>query len=411
MQSLRRSKRVWAAVVTVPFLLAAGCSSDGDGSGDPSGPGSSSSGPGTGGGPGIGGAGNTGGAGGAGGAGGDAGNAATGGQGGAGGQGGSGGGSSVCNPGTSEFCYSGPPGTETTGLCRAGLRQCLEDGSGFGPCEGEVTPVPETCATPGDDDCDGQINEEGADCQCLPGTSLPCYSGPAGTLGVGACVGGTQVCQNSGTSYGPCMGEVVPLPETCLTPVDDDCDGVVNEEGAGCVCVPNTTSSCYSGPPGTVNVGNCMAGVRACNAKGMAWGPCIGEVLPQTETCLQPGDEDCDGQINESGEGCVCVPGSVVRSERFSIEVFLFIVCVCGLRRVKWLPRVGRHHICVLDPTLLAPIICLRRRPERFAVHLFVHVRHPTSGILLNLHRLRSRHRLIVSHRPGGGPDPLPCCA
>lgn len=240
--------------------------------------------------------------------------AATGGMGGAGGNGGAAtggmggsGGSIACTPGTTDFCYSGPPGTEIKGLCKAGLKTCEANGT-FGPCVGEVTPVTESCATMGDDDCDGQTNE---DCSCTPNTTMPCYSGPMGTQNVGDCKAGIQTCNGQGTGYGPCIGEVVPQMENCSLPGDEDCDGMVNESGSGCVCTPNTTAPCYTGPMGTQNVGDCKAGIQTCNGQGTGYGPCIGEVVPQMETCSTPGDEDCDGMANEGGLNCVCAPNSM----------------------------------------------------------------------------------------------------
>src|SRR5262245_19281313 len=85
-----------------------------------------------------------------------------------GGAAGAGGERFVCRPGASEPCYSGPVGTESIGLCVAGTKACARDGQSFGPCVGEVTPATESCATAGDDDCDGQTNEEGPDCACAP---------------------------------------------------------------------------------------------------------------------------------------------------------------------------------------------------------------------------------------------------
>ena len=71
--------------------------------------------------------------------------AGAGGTGGSGGGGGSGG-AAVCVPGATTACYSGPPGTEGVGTCKAGAETCVADGSGFGPCAGEVTPQPQDCA-------------------------------------------------------------------------------------------------------------------------------------------------------------------------------------------------------------------------------------------------------------------------
>lgn len=60
---------------------------------------------------------------------------------------------------------------------------------------------------------------------CTPGTTQPCYDGPAGTEGVGLCKAGTQTCAVDGASWGTCEGKVLPTPEDCATPEDEDCDG------------------------------------------------------------------------------------------------------------------------------------------------------------------------------------------
>ena len=200
-----------------------------------------------------------------------------------------------CIPQSMESCYSGPGGTAGVGICLAGTHTCNGDGMGYGPCVGEVLPATETCNTPDDDDCDGQKNEDGPGCVCVPDSTATCYTGPPNTQGVGICLPGTKQCNSLGTAYGACVGEVLPAAETCNTPVDDDCNGQTNEGGAGCVCLPNSTASCYSGPPNTQGVGICMAGTKLCNAQGTAYGACAGEVLPSNEVCTQTGDENCDG--------------------------------------------------------------------------------------------------------------------
>ena len=245
---------------------------------------------------------------GGGGAGGDGGTTTSTGGGGAGGSGGG----TVCSPGEQQSCYTGPEDTLDVGLCKSGTQTCKANGEGFGDCTGDVTPTAETCATLGDDDCDGKVNEDGEGCTCTPGTMMSCYSGPEGTLGTGLCQGGVQVCKLDGSGYEECEGEVVPQTETCLTLEDDDCDGLLNEEGEGCLCVPGTTIPCYTGPDATQGVGICNGGVSFCNFAGTEYGPCTGETLPQTETCFTTEDDDCDGSANEEGAGCVCVPGSLV---------------------------------------------------------------------------------------------------
>ncbi len=61
---------------------------------------------------------------------------------------------------------------------------------------------------------------------CVPGAVLPCYSGPAGTDGVGVCGSGAQTCAPDGSGYGACQGETLPSAENCASPLDEDCDGV-----------------------------------------------------------------------------------------------------------------------------------------------------------------------------------------
>jgi hypothetical protein len=162
-----------------------------------------------------------------------------GGQGGQGGQGGpggmGGGGAMACTPGESKPCYEGSSTTLNVGLCKSGQRTCNAEGSGFGACVGQVLPESnELCDTLGDDDCDGPANEG---CPCMPGSVTDCYSAPPQTLGVGACKGGTWMCNPDGLGFGACQGEVVPAAENCATVADDDCSGAANE---GCVY-----TSCY----------------------------------------------------------------------------------------------------------------------------------------------------------------------
>jgi len=68
---------------------------------------------------------------------------------------------------------------------------------------------------------------------------------------------------------------------------------------AQCICTPGAVESCYSGPEGTEGVGICKPGTRTCNPEGLTWSACEGEVLPAMEECLQPEDEDCDGNAPE----------------------------------------------------------------------------------------------------------------
>lgn len=65
------------------------------------------------------------------------------------------GGAATCTPDETVDCYEGPEDTEGVGICRSGKATCAADGSGFGGCVGQVTPKVDDCATPADEDCDG----------------------------------------------------------------------------------------------------------------------------------------------------------------------------------------------------------------------------------------------------------------
>lgn len=145
---------------------------------------------------------------------------------------------STCNciPNTTRACSLGPTSTVDVGACRRGVQRCIgsgEVGLWSDTCQGAVAPSAERCGNMVDDDCDGTTDE---DCGCTVGTTMSCYSGPAATMGVGACRPGTRSCvAGSPPMYGACTGEVVPRAEVCGNSVDDDCDGEVDDAA---VCGP-----------------------------------------------------------------------------------------------------------------------------------------------------------------------------
>ncbi|MBK03150.1 MAG: hypothetical protein CL932_00185 [Deltaproteobacteria bacterium] len=240
--------------------------------------------------------------------------------------------------GEGDDCSTGKPG-----ICAAGKRKCV---AGQFTCEANNQPEKEVCDQK-DNDCNGQVDEG---CKCTTGDKRACYTGAAGTDGVGLCKKGTQECVAG--QWGACVGEVVPTQEVCDTK-DNDCDGKIDEDfpgvGDACkgsqpgicqagtkkcvkgqeicestqtpqkevcnqkdddcngvtddgdvcgVCKAGTTQSCYNGPAGTAGVGVCVKGKQTCDAKGQ-WGACQGAVEPTSEVC-DGKDNDCDGLLDES---------------------------------------------------------------------------------------------------------------
>ncbi len=170
-------------------------------------------------------------------------------------------------------CYSGKASTLGVGPCKAGKKTCTA--GSYGSCAGQVTPVAELCDNV-DNDCDGFTDD---------GLKLSCYSGKAGTKGVGACKAGHQTC--SAGKWGGCAGQVTPKAEACDNK-DNDCDGST-DEGLKVKCP-------YTGKVGTENVGLCRAGNKTCAAG--KWSGCVGQITPVAESCDNK-DNDCDGNTDE----------------------------------------------------------------------------------------------------------------
>jgi len=190
----------------------------------------------------------------------------------------------ICEEGSELDCYDGAEGTLDVGLCNAGVKVC--SGNKWGPCTGQLLPTPEKCDNK-DNDCDGSTDN------ILDGTPIfeACYTGPAGTLGVGICKAGKTYC--IGGVWGVCESDVVPEAEDKCDAnyLDEDCDGTPNRE---CPCSENDTRSCG------YDTGECEAGEMVCSSDGI-WGNCEGDTHPGDEIC-DGKDNNCNTEIDENLE-------------------------------------------------------------------------------------------------------------
>ncbi|MEO1270033.1 MAG: MopE-related protein, partial [Myxococcota bacterium] len=239
-----------------------------------------------------------------------------------------------------ESCYDGPEGTLGVGACTSGTRVC-EDGR-LSACRNQVRPRLELCDGL-DNDCDRATDEGnpegGINCdtglegvcslgvqECLPGGQLncvqqinasdsevcdgldndcdgavdedddgqplavPCYEGPEGTEGVGACRGGNRVCTNG--EFSACSGQQLPSAEVC-DGIDNNCNNSADEGN------PGGGIACDTGDDGI-----CAAGMTQCMGDRVA---CMPVSTSQPELC-DGLDNDCNGVVDNGfgalGETC-----------------------------------------------------------------------------------------------------------
>jgi len=214
-----------------------------------------------------------------------------------------------CNPGDMVACYTGPSATLGIAPCKGGTRTCAADGSAFGPCIGETTPVPEVRDNL-DNDCNGVVDDGLSFCE--PGTSVACYTGPGGTMGIGDCHTGLMTCNAEGSAYGPCIGAGLPAPEVC-DGKDNNCDGAV-DNGISYPPVTNGTYVCNLG----TTVLTCNSGFAGCASSG-----CDTNIMTDLQHCGMCGNgcetntvsdaNHCGGCGISCGVGGFCVNSTCMK--------------------------------------------------------------------------------------------------
>lgn len=163
-------------------------------------------------------------------------------------------------------------------VCSFGVISCNEETQEI-TCENVKYPEEEICDGI-DNDCNGEI-DDGDDLFIRSFRSNnPCKETELGVCknSDAQCVLGQWICIPPERLYGN---------EVC-DGLDNDCDGDTDED--------IEENFIYTGPPETLNVGECRAGIESCIDGQMVN---FGMVTPIPEICGNEDDDDCDGVVDE----------------------------------------------------------------------------------------------------------------
>jgi len=219
-------------------------------------------------------------------------------------------GTEVCSAGAWTGCTAPAPGGETCdgtdedcdGLTDEGISRACSTACGSGT-EVCINGSFVSCSAPTagseqcnglDDDCDGDVDEDlTRTCSSLCGT-------------------GTESCVMGSWDASTCDAPI-PATETCNN-VDDDCNGVIddgNPEG-GERCIPSDDGTYTVVPDGEPVPGGdgeiCVPGRVRCVGGELR---CLGAASSTREVCNCQ-DDDCDGEVDETGAGDICPGGACI---------------------------------------------------------------------------------------------------
>jgi hypothetical protein len=235
-------------------------------------------------------------------------------------------------------CFSADPSTRGVGLCKDGTQTCPNsEFPTYSECVGEVLPVGENCTNGLDDNCDGTIDcadptcatDPACDTGCNDGQTRACYDGPAGTLGVGTCMAGTQTCAN-GMWPSNCPGETLPTTEDCSSPADKNCNYLPGcFDIFACLTSPACMTQCQTTkaecvcPKGEGDVATCpdgMVGITNGTFPGtVECCPCTASDCTNPGCCAEP---VCAGNAACNGLTCNTLPASCNGQVNFDCDDF-----------------------------------------------------------------------------------------
>ena len=169
-------------------------------------------------------------------------------------------------------------GDTDEGECELGKSVCTQPQNqqyrGFN-CFGEIEPSEEVCDNL-DNDCDGEIDNGN------PGGGDACVAECG--AGTQVCTRGEFICRSQDAEPEACDGE------------DNDCDGAIDESEEN----PEQPlfETCYTGPQGTLWIGQCEQGVSVC--EDGEFSACDGDIVPTPEGCDNvEQDNDCNGIVDD----------------------------------------------------------------------------------------------------------------